>query len=72
MTSPSLDPATSMISTPMVEKQAYLDKMELECFTGIVMGTRPIEDFDKYVEEWKANGGDQITAEVNEWYASTK
>ena len=56
----------------MVEKQAYLDKLELEYFTGIIMGTRPIEDFDKYVEEWKANGGDQITAEVNEWYASTK
>lgn len=63
----------STASTPtMVEKQAYLDKLELEYFTGIIMGTRPIEDFDKYVEEWKANGGDQITAEVNEWYASTK
>lgn len=56
----------------MVEKKAYLEKMELECFTNIIMGSEPIESFDEFVEEWKANGGDQITAEVNEWYASTK
>ena len=56
----------------MVEKNAYLQKLELECFTNIIMGTKPIEAFDQFVEDWKTNGGDLITQEVNEWYASTK
>ena len=55
----------------MVEKNAYLQKLELECFTNIIMGTKPIEAFDQFVEDWKTNG-DLITQEVNEWYASTK
>lgn len=56
----------------MVEKNAYLQKLELECFTNIIMGTKPIEAFDQFVEDWKTNGGDLITQEVNEWYATTK
>ena len=56
----------------MVEKNAYLQKLELECFTNIIMGTKPIEAFDQFVEDWMTNGGDLITQEVNEWYASTK
>ena len=56
----------------MVEKNAYLQKLELECFTNIIMGTKPIEAFDQFVEDWRTNGGDLITQEVNEWYASTK
>lgn len=56
----------------MVEKNTYLQKLELECFTNIIMGTKPIEAFDQFVEDWKTNGGDLITQEVNEWYASTK
>lgn len=56
----------------MIEKNSYLEKLELECFTNIIMGSEPIEAFDTFVEEWMNNGGEQITAEVNEWYASTK
>lgn len=56
----------------MIEKSSYLEKLELECFTNIIMGSEPIEAFDTFVEEWMNNGGEQITAEVNEWYASTK
>ena len=32
----------------------------------------PVESFDKFVETWKAGGGEQITKEVNEWYQSVK
>ena len=56
----------------MIEKKAYLDKLELECFTNIIMGTKPIEAFDQFVTEWLDNGGSEITAEVNDWYATTK
>lgn len=60
--------AFSGAATPaMTEKQAYLDKLELETYTRIIMGTQPITAFDEFVANWKKNGGDQITAEVNEW-----
>lgn len=60
-------------ATPtMTEKGAYLDKLRQETFSQIIMGTLPIEAFDTYVENWYANGGTQITAEVNEWYEASK
>ena len=37
---------------------------------NIIVGNLPIEAFDQFVTDWYANGGDQIVAEVNEWYRS--
>jgi putative aldouronate transport system substrate-binding protein len=44
----------------------------VETFTSIITGQKPLEAFDEFVSTWKSLGGDQITAEVNEWYASHK
>ena len=54
----------------MNEKMAYLDKLETETYTRIIMGTQPVDYFDSFVQEWMNNGGTEITAEVNEWYQS--
>jgi hypothetical protein len=56
----------------MVDKNAYLTKLQGEYFAKIIMGNEPVDAFDKFVEEWKKAGGDQITKEVNEWYAGIK
>lgn len=56
----------------MSEKQAYLNKLELETYTRIIMGTQPISEFDTFVENWKNNGGLEITAEVNDWYKANQ
>ncbi|WP_127583260.1 extracellular solute-binding protein [Paenibacillus koleovorans] len=61
------------ISTPtltMASKKSILDQKELEVMTSIITNKAPIEEFDKFVEEWKTLGGSQITKEVNEWYAA--
>ncbi len=50
----------------MTEKRAVLDQLELETYTGIITGGKSIDEFDKFVEQWKSLGGDQIIAEVNE------
>jgi hypothetical protein len=34
----------------------------------MIMGEVPISDFDKYVAQWKALGGNDILREVNDWY----
>lgn len=61
------------VPTPAMGKyKADLNKLENETFTKIIVGHSPIDEFDKFVEEWKRKGGDEITREVNEWYASRK
>ncbi|WP_168120029.1 extracellular solute-binding protein [Paenibacillus sp. HB172176] len=54
----------------MLSKQELLNTMELEAFTKIIYGKVPLDDFDKFVTQWKSTGGDQITKEVNDWYQS--
>jgi putative aldouronate transport system substrate-binding protein len=59
-------------STPtMVDKLATLEAMEDEVFTKIIMG-QSIDTFDKFVDDWKKLGGDQITKEVNDWAKRNK
>ena len=35
--------------------------MEKQLYTNIIYGKESIDAFDKFVEDWKAQGGDQIT-----------
>jgi len=41
-----------------------LRKLEQETYLKIITGELPINEFDRFVTEWKARGGDQITQEV--------
>lgn len=53
--------------TPTMEtKWANLKKMEDETVLKIILGQQQIDSFDKFVKDWKAQGGDEITAEVAE------
>jgi len=37
-----------------------------------VMGKRPLDEFDKYVQEFNAKGGTNAINAMNEWFASKK
>ncbi|MFD0712895.1 extracellular solute-binding protein [Paenibacillus sp. GCM10027626] len=52
----------------MIDKTATLAKIQTETFLKIIMGKAPVDDFDKFVAQWKQLGGDEITKEVNDWY----
>ncbi|MFC5701474.1 extracellular solute-binding protein [Cohnella faecalis] len=67
-----IDGFTGAPTPTMIEKGAYLKKLENEIFAKIIFGSKPIDDFDKFVSDWKKAGGDQITQEVNDWYAKSK
>ncbi len=56
----------------MTQVGATLQQLELEVFTKVIMGAAPIDDFDKYVADWAKLGGDKITQEVNDWFASVQ
>lgn len=49
----------------MTTKWAALKKLETETFLKIVMGDKPISEFDSFVSKWLQMGGQQITDEVN-------
>lgn len=58
------------IPTPAMGKyNENLDRLE-DVFVKIIMGIEPLDAFDRYVEQWKAAGGSEITKEVNRWYES--
>jgi putative aldouronate transport system substrate-binding protein len=42
-----------------------LKKLETEVFMKMIMGASPLDAFDQFVEDWKKQGGDDITEEVN-------
>lgn len=50
----------------MEQRWANLQKMEYETFSKIIVGQEPIEAFDTFVEKWNAEGGSQITKEIQE------
>ncbi len=56
----------------MQSKMTYLNTLEAQVFTDIIVGNAPIGKFDDFVKQWKEQGGDQITAEVNDWVAKNK
>ena len=63
--------ALQRLPTPtMVERAVDLDKLVDEAILSIIIGEKPLEAFDEMVTQWKQLGGDQITQEVNEWWAS--
>lgn len=53
-------------STPtMSQKMPTLKKMEEVFYTKVILGEAGAEDFDKFVSDWRKQGGDEITAELN-------
>lgn len=56
----------------MTEKMSTLEKMRDEMFNKIIIGEASVDEFDKFVEDFNSLGGEQITNEVNEWYASVQ
>jgi putative aldouronate transport system substrate-binding protein len=51
----------------MVKRDASLLKLEQETFIEIIMGKSSVDKFDEFVKQWNSLGGEDITAEVNEW-----
>jgi len=56
----------------MTERMSTLEDLQNEVFVKIILGESSIDEFDKFVSDFYALGGTEITKEVNEWYASVK
>ncbi|MGG6310381.1 extracellular solute-binding protein [Paenibacillus macerans] len=57
------------VPTPAMGKYSKkLDALD-DVFVKIIMGVEPLGAFDQYAALWKQEGGDEMTKEVNQWYA---
>lgn len=65
-----LDRYTGPDTPTMMTNKANLDQRETEVFTRIIMGANLDQEFDEWVQYFNAQGGAQITSEVNEWWAA--
>jgi len=55
------------ISTKTMDRKgANLKKLETETFYKIILDKEPLEAFDRFVADWKKQGGDEITQEIEE------
>jgi putative aldouronate transport system substrate-binding protein len=52
----------------MASRGAQLDKIEQETLTGVISGSKTLEEYDTFVDDWYKNGGELITREVNIWF----
>lgn len=66
-----LDKFAGAPTATMMERQSILEKIQNEVFVKIILGA-PIDEFDRFVEDWNKLGGEQITKEVNDFYTSMK
>ena len=56
--------------TMVVRGNILLDELRMTIF-DVIMGA-DISVFDRAVDRWRVNGGNQITREVNEWYRNSR
>jgi putative aldouronate transport system substrate-binding protein len=61
------------LKTPLPSDKKYkaeLRKFEDEMYIKFITGAEPMDQFDKFVDEWFSSGGSQLTEEANEWFAN--
>jgi len=59
-------PLTYYPTPTMLQRQATLQSLEQRTMFGIVTGQEPLSQFDSFVREWHALGGDRIVQELTQ------
>ena len=68
----ALDKTLDVSELSGLEKSYYDKELEKEAFLQIISGEKPVDYFDTFVVEWYANGGKELTEQVQNAYESGK
>lgn len=49
-----------------------LKKFRDDNWMNVISTVQPISNYDNFIREWKAQGGEEMTKAANEWYAGNK
>jgi putative aldouronate transport system substrate-binding protein len=66
------DPAAPLDSATFIEKGERLSQIIIDATYKYMLGQLDKAGFDKAVENWKSQGGDQVIKEFNDSYAKSK
>ncbi|CAH8704843.1 extracellular solute-binding protein [Paenibacillus thiaminolyticus] len=69
---PYSDQSVGLFSPTYSEKGKELDQYLTDQVNKIILGERPVDDYDKVIQEWKDRGGEQVVKEFNEAYQKRK
>lgn len=68
-----IDPLAYAPPIDAIAKNAQkLNKFMEDTFIQYLTGTEPLSNYDKFLAQWKADGGNDMIKAANEWYASSK
>ena len=67
-----ISPAVGIETEEMARRQDTLNKLEEKFVIEIIMGEKPLDAFDEWVQQWNDLGGELIEYEINAWYDSVK
>ncbi|MBV9896734.1 MAG: hypothetical protein JO020_21425 [Chloroflexi bacterium] len=65
------DPSLGFFSPTLNTKNVTLNQAFLDGITDVVLGRRPLADYDQLVTDWQNNGGNQIRKELLDAMASS-
>ena len=66
------DPTYGLFSATNVAKGAAIEQPYTDTLTDIVLGRRPMDDYDQMVKDWQNAGGNQIRSEFEQALATVK
>ena len=64
------DPTLGYVSATNQAKGAPVNMAFFDGLTDVLVGRRPLADFDQLVKDWATNAGDQIRKEYTEAMAA--
>lgn len=68
-----INPIWDMPTVQSVSKySASLDKMFLDEFSKVLLGAEKVENWEKFIQRWEAEGGAEIEKDINKWYQTKK
>ncbi len=68
-----IDPLSNAAPIESVSKNnQVLHKFTDDTFLKYIAGAESLDNFDSYLAKWRADGGEQMVKDANEWYAKNK
>ncbi|TMV46887.1 extracellular solute-binding protein [Paenibacillus mesophilus] len=68
-----IDPLAFAPPIDAIAKNAQkLNKFMEDTFIKYIAGAEPLDNYDKFLAQWKADGGADMIKAANDWYATTK
>lgn len=68
-----VDPLTAAPPLPInAQYTQKLTKLETDYILKVIAGAEKLENYDKFVQQWKSEGGEKAEKEANDWYSTKK